>query len=72
VATVSSRNRRPRRRRGGAMAELKTSRTDVAVRDHLATIEDDGRRADCSARPGRRRLSLGVTPPHPRTPPDPR
>ena len=31
------------------MAELKTKPTDVAVRDHLAAIEDDARRADCEA-----------------------
>jgi hypothetical protein len=36
--TVSSRDRRPGRRWGGAMAELKTKPTDVAVRDHLAEI----------------------------------
>jgi hypothetical protein len=31
------------------MAELKTRPTDVAVRDHLAAIEDDARRGDCEA-----------------------
>ena len=31
------------------MAELKTKPTGAAVRDHLAAIEDDGRRADCEA-----------------------
>ena len=31
------------------MAELKTKPTDVAVRDHLAAIVDDARRADCEA-----------------------
>jgi len=31
------------------MAELKTKPTDVAVRDHLAAIEDDARRVDCEA-----------------------
>lgn len=31
------------------MAEQKTKPTPVAVRDHLAAIEDDVRRADCEA-----------------------
>ncbi|MFU8889854.1 MAG: DUF1801 domain-containing protein [Trueperaceae bacterium] len=31
------------------MAEPKTKPTDVAVRDHLAAIEDEARRADCAA-----------------------
>ena len=31
------------------MAEPKTKPTDVAVRDHLAAIEDEARRADCEA-----------------------
>jgi hypothetical protein len=31
------------------MAELKTKPTDESVRDHLAAIEDDTRRADCEA-----------------------
>jgi len=31
------------------MAELKTKPTDVVVRDHLAAIVDDARRADCEA-----------------------
>jgi len=31
------------------MAELTTKPTDVAVRDHLAAVADDARRADCEA-----------------------
>ena len=31
------------------MAELKTKPTEVPVSDHVAAMEDDGRRADCEA-----------------------